>query len=57
VLRAVKDQEMSEDEAIERLSRSPSWVWVAMAPESKLLLTIAVGARTLVMGRVPSTCG
>jgi len=35
VLRAVKDQEMSEDEAIERLSRSPAWVWVAMAPESK----------------------
>ena len=51
VLRAVKDQEMSEDEAIERLSRSPSWVWVAMAPESKLLLTIDVGARTLVMAQ------
>jgi IS1 family transposase len=51
VLRAVKDQEMSEDEAIERLSRSPAWVWVAMAPESKLLLTIDVGARTLVMAQ------
>ena len=51
VLSAVKDQEMSEDEAIERLSRSPSWVWVAMAPESKLLLTIDVGARTLVMAQ------
>jgi IS1 family transposase len=51
VLSAVKDQEMSEDEAIERLSRSPSWVWVAMAPESKLLLTIEVGARTLVMAQ------
>ena len=35
VLSAVTDQEMSEDEAIERLARSPSWVWVAMAPESK----------------------
>ena len=51
VLRAVKDQEMSEAEAIERLSRSPSWVWVAMAPESKLLLPIDVGARTLVMAQ------
>ena len=35
VLSAVKEQAMSEDEAIERLSRSPAWVWVAMAPESK----------------------
>jgi len=51
VLSAVKDQEMSEDEAIERLSRSPAWVWVAMAPESKLLLTIEVGARTLGMAQ------
>src|SRR5262249_43066339 len=49
VLRAVKAQEMSEDGAIERLSRSPAWVWVAMAPESNLLLTIDVGARTLGM--------
>ena len=51
VLSAVKEQAMSEDEAIERLSRSPAWVWVAMAPESKLLLTIDVGARTLVMAQ------
>src|SRR4030095_4710348 len=51
VLRAVKDQEMSEDEAIKRLSRSPSCGWWAMEPESRLLLTIDVGARTLVMAQ------
>jgi hypothetical protein len=50
-LRAVKDQEMSEAEAIERLSQSPHWVWVALAPESKLLLTIAVGDRTLALAQ------
>src|SRR2546430_2634657 len=47
LLRAVKEGEVSEAEAIERLERSPSWVWVAMDPESKLLLTIDVGDRTL----------
>src|SRR5262249_42673340 len=31
----------------ERLERSPHWVWVAMDPESKLLLAIDVGDRTL----------
>jgi hypothetical protein len=51
VLNAVKDSNVSEDEAIECLSRSPQWVWTAMAPESKLLLTIAVGARTLAMAQ------
>jgi hypothetical protein len=29
VLSAVRDREMNEDEAIERLSRSPHWVWTA----------------------------
>src|SRR5215467_6088821 len=47
VLRALKEGEVSEDEAIARLSRSPHWVWVAMEPESKLLLTIDIGERTL----------
>ena len=51
VLHAVKDGQVSEDEAIECLSRSPQWVWTAMAPESKLLLTIEVGARTLAMAQ------
>jgi IS1 family transposase len=49
VLSALKAGEVSEGEAIERLSRSPQWVWVAMDPESKLLLTINVGERTLAM--------
>src|SRR5215470_11369916 len=51
VLSALKAGEVSEDEAIERLSRSPHWVWVAMDPESKLLLTIDVGERTLAMAQ------
>src|SRR5713101_7921994 len=51
LLRAVKEGEVSEAEVIERLERSPSWVWVAMDPESKLLLTIDVGDRTLAMAQ------
>ena len=51
LLSAVKDGEVSEAEAIERLERSPQWVWVAMDPESKLLLTIDVGDRTLAMAQ------
>jgi IS1 family transposase len=51
VLRALKEGEISEDEAIARLSRSPHWVWVAMEPESKLLLTIDIGERTLAMAQ------
>ena len=51
VLSAVKDGELSEDEAIKRLSRSPHWVWVAIDPVSKLLLTIDVGDRTLAMAQ------
>ncbi len=51
VLRAVKDGTVSEAEAIERLERSPYWVWVAMDPESKVLLTMDVGKRTLAMAQ------
>ena len=40
LLRAVKAEEVSEADAIERLERSPHCLWVAMDPESKLLLTI-----------------
>jgi hypothetical protein len=56
LLSAVKDGAVSEAEAIERLERSPQWVWVAMDPESKLLLAIDVGNRTLAMAQrvVPS---
>jgi IS1 family transposase len=49
LLSAVKEGEISEAEAIERLERTPRWVWVAMDPESKLLLAIDVGDRTLAM--------
>jgi transposase-like protein/IS1 family transposase len=51
LLSAVKDGEVSEAEAIGRLSRSPHWVWVAIDPVSKLLLVIDVGARTLAMAQ------
>src|SRR4029077_6111814 len=51
LLSAVKDGEVSEAEAIERLEQSPQWVWVAMDPESKLLLAIDVGNRTLAMAQ------
>ena len=51
VLSAVKAGEISEAKAIKRLSRSPHWVWVAIDPVTKLLLTIDVGARTLAMAQ------
>src|SRR5262249_9350127 len=51
LLSAVKAGKVSEAEAIERLKRSPQWVWVAMDPESKLLLAIDVGERTLAMAQ------
>jgi hypothetical protein len=44
---AVKAGAGSEAEAIARLERSPQWVWVAMAPERKVVLVIAIGERTL----------
>jgi len=51
VLRAVKDGDLSEDEAIRRLERSPYWVWTAMDPTSKLLVVVDVGGRTLAMAQ------
>jgi IS1 family transposase len=51
LLSAVKDGTVSEAEAIARLERSPQWVWVAMDPESKLLLALDVGDRTLAMAQ------
>ncbi len=51
VLSAVKGGEFSEDGAMRRLSRSPHWVWTAMDPETKLLLVIDVGTRTLAMAQ------
>ena len=51
VLSAVRDGDISEAEAIERLSRSPHWVWTAIDPETKLLLSVQVGERTLAMAQ------
>jgi IS1 family transposase len=51
LLSAVKDGAVSEAEAIERLERSPQWVWVALDPESKLVLAIDVGERTLALAQ------
>jgi len=51
LLSAVKDGEVSEAEAIARLERMSQWVWVAMDPESKLLLAIDVGQRTRAMAQ------
>ena len=49
VLSAVRDGDVSAAEAIERLSRAPYWVWTASDPETKVLLSVQVGARTLAM--------
>jgi IS1 family transposase len=51
LLSAVKDGEVSEAEAVQRLSRSPHWVWTAIDPESKLLLALNIGDRTLAMAQ------
>jgi IS1 family transposase len=51
LLRAVKDGEVSEAEAIQRLSRSPHWGWAAIDPVSKRLLALDVGDRTLAMAQ------
>ena len=51
LLSAVKTGEVSDAEAIRRLSRSPHWVWGAIDPVTKLLLTIDVGDRTLAMAQ------
>src|SRR4029453_9781906 len=51
VLRALKAGAINADEAIRRLERSPSWVWTAMDPTSKLLVVVDVGCRTLAMAQ------
>jgi IS1 family transposase/transposase-like protein len=51
VLRDLNAGLISDDEAIERLERSPYWVWTAIDPKSKLLLGIDVGTRTLAMAQ------
>ena len=51
LLCAVRAGAVSEAEAIERLEHAPQWVWAAMDPESKLLLALDVGERTLAMAQ------
>jgi IS1 family transposase len=51
VLRARKAGEINDDEAMKRLERSPSWVWTAMDPTSKLLVVVDGGSRTLAMAQ------
>lgn len=51
VLRALKAGEISEDEALGHLEGARPWVWTAIDPVSKLLLTIVVGPRTLAMAQ------
>jgi hypothetical protein len=50
-LSAVQDGDVTEAEAITCLSRSPHWVWVAMEPVCKRILTVDVGERTLKMAQ------
>ena len=59
VLRAVKDGESRAAEALQRLCAFTPWGGGAIAPVSKRLLAIAVGARTLAMaqGLVPQVVG
>ena len=49
LLSAVKAREVSDAVARQRLSRSPPWVWAAIDPVTKRLLTIEVGERPLAL--------
>jgi IS1 family transposase len=51
LLSAVKTGEVSDVDAIQRLSRSPHWVWGAIDPVTRLLLALDVGDRTLEMAQ------
>jgi IS1 family transposase len=51
LLSAVKAGEVSEEEALNRWSRSPHWVWVALDPVTTRLLAIEVGERTLALAQ------
>jgi hypothetical protein len=51
LLSAVKTGEVSAAEAVERLSRSPHWVWAAIDPVTKLLRTVDIGDHTLAMAQ------
>ena len=51
LLSAGKEGEVPEAEALQRLTRSPHGVWVAMDPVGQLILTVDVGDRTLAMAQ------
>jgi IS1 family transposase len=51
VLRDRKASASSDEEAIQRLERSLYWVWTAMDPQSKLLVVVEVGTRTLALAQ------
>src|SRR5499433_645506 len=51
VLRECKAGAISDAEAIKRLERSPSWVWTVMDPQSKWVVVVEVGSRTLAMAQ------
>ena len=51
VLRDRKAGKISDEEATRRLERSPYWVWTAVDPQSKLLVVVEVGSRTLAMAQ------
>jgi hypothetical protein len=51
VLRDLKAGKISGDEAMKSLEPSPSWVWTAVDPTSKLLVVVDVGTRTLAMAQ------
>jgi len=51
VLRGLKAGAISDEAAIQRLERSPAWVWTVMDPTSKLLVMVDVGSRTLAMAQ------
>jgi hypothetical protein len=50
-LRECKAGESSDEEALNRLERSPSWGWTVMAPKSKRLGVVDVGRRTLALAQ------
>jgi IS1 family transposase len=51
LLSVINDGDITEAEAIKRLSCSPHWVWVAMDPVCKVILTVDVGQRSLAMAQ------
>lgn len=51
MFREGKASDLSDDEASQRLERSPYWVWTAMDPARKFLLVIHVGTRPVEMAQ------